>query len=98
MPIIVITGATDAEVVVNVYDAGANQVMKKPVNADELDAHIRRLLFDGRQTEAASPKAKLKKMERGSDDGKVVTLHAIHRPLRKSTLPIASQSVSYPFY
>jgi len=96
MPIIVITGATDAEVLVKVYDAGANQVMKKPVNADELDAHIRRLLFDGRQAEAASPKAKLKKMERGSDDGKVVTLHAIHRPLRKPTLPIASQSVSSP--
>ncbi|NOY72031.1 MAG: efflux RND transporter periplasmic adaptor subunit, partial [Gammaproteobacteria bacterium] len=94
--IIVITGATDAEVLVNVYDAGANQVMKKPVNADELDAHIRRLLFDGRQTEAASPKTRPKKMERGSDDGKVVTLHAIHRPLRKPTLPIASQSVSSP--
>ncbi len=94
MPIIVITGATDAEVLVNVYDAGANQVMKKPVNADELDAHIRRLLFDGRQTEAASSKAKPKKMERGLDDGKVVTLHAIHRPLRKPTLPIASQLVS----
>ncbi len=96
MPIIVITGATDAEVLVNVYDAGANQVMKKPVNADELDAHIRRLLFDGRQAETASSKAKPKKMERDLDDGKVVTLHAIHRPLRKPELPIASQSVSSP--
>ncbi|MCF6336763.1 MAG: efflux RND transporter periplasmic adaptor subunit [Gammaproteobacteria bacterium] len=94
MPIIVITGATDAEVLVNVYDAGANQVMKKPVNADELDAHIRRLLFDGRQSETTSLQTKSKKMERGLDDGKVVTLHAIQRPLRKPELPIAPQLAS----
>lgn len=44
MPIIVITGATDPQTLVGVYDAGANQVMNKPVDADELDGHIRRLL------------------------------------------------------
>jgi RND family efflux transporter MFP subunit len=44
MPIIVITGATDPQTLVDVYDAGANQVMNKPVDADELDGHIRRLL------------------------------------------------------
>jgi len=96
MPIIVITGATDAEVLVNVYDAGANQVMKKPVNADELDAHIRRLLFDGRPSETTSSQSKPKKMERGLDDGKVVTLHAMQRPLRKPELPIAPQLASSP--
>jgi len=96
MPIIVITGATDAEVLVNVYDAGANQVMKKPVNAGELDAHIRRLLFDGRQAETTSSQTKPKKMERGPDDGKVVTLHAMHRPVRKPELPIAPQLASSP--
>ena len=48
LPIIVITGSTDAEVLVKVYDAGANQVMTKPVDAEELDRHIRRLLFEGR--------------------------------------------------
>lgn len=45
MPVIVITGATDPQVLLGVYDAGANQVMSKPVDADELDGHIRRLLF-----------------------------------------------------
>ena len=62
LPIIVITGSTDAEVLVKVYDAGANQVMNKPVDADELDGHIRRLLFEGRHagpatTEPAPPEA-----------------------------------------
>lgn len=44
MPVIVITGATDPQVLLGVYDAGANQVMSKSVDADELDGHIRRLL------------------------------------------------------
>jgi RND family efflux transporter MFP subunit len=44
MPIIVITGATDPQTLVKVYDDGANQIMNKPVDADELDGHIRRLL------------------------------------------------------
>ena len=48
LPVIVITGTTDARILVDVYDAGANQVMNKPVDADELDSHIRRLLFEGR--------------------------------------------------
>lgn len=48
LPVIVITGTTDARILVDVYDAGANQVMNKPVDADELDGHIRRLLFEGR--------------------------------------------------
>jgi RND family efflux transporter MFP subunit len=54
MPIIVITGATDAEVLLKVYNAGANQVMNKPVDGVELDSHIRRLLFDSRRTSHAS--------------------------------------------
>lgn len=53
LPIIVITGSTDAEVLVKVYDAGANQVMTKPVDAGALDGHIRRLLFEGRESAAA---------------------------------------------
>lgn len=55
LPIIVITGSTDAEVLVKVYDAGANQVMTKPVDAEALDAHIRRLLFEGREPEENRP-------------------------------------------
>jgi len=94
MPIIVITGATDAEMLVAVYDAGANQVMKKPVNASELDGHIRRLLFDAGQVEIAPSTAKPGKTERGLDDGKVVTLHAINRPLRESESPVTPQPVS----
>ena len=50
LPIIVITGSTDAEVLVKVYEAGANQVMTKPVDAGALDGHIRRLLFEGRES------------------------------------------------
>lgn len=68
LPIIVITGASDAQSLVDVYDAGANQVLKKPVNADELDGHIRRLLFDGRQLSPASP------------GNTVVSLPTTHRP------------------
>lgn len=44
VPVIVITGSTDPKVLSGVYDAGANQIMTKPVSGDELDAHIKRLL------------------------------------------------------
>ena len=49
MPVIVITGATDTEILSQVYDAGANQIMTKPVSGEELDAHIRKLVFANRQ-------------------------------------------------
>jgi RND family efflux transporter MFP subunit len=68
LPIIVITGATDAQSLVDVYDAGANQVMKKPVDAEELDGHIRRLLFDGQRIRPTS------------GDSTVVSLPTAHRP------------------
>jgi RND family efflux transporter MFP subunit len=45
MPIIVITGATDTEILSQVYAAGANQIMTKPVNGEELDANIRKLVY-----------------------------------------------------
>ena len=44
IPVIVITGTTDESLVEKVYAAGANQVMSKPVDGEELDGHIRRLL------------------------------------------------------
>jgi len=44
LPIIVITGSTDTEVLSQVYRAGANQIMTKPVIGEELDAHIRELV------------------------------------------------------
>lgn len=68
LPIIVITGASDAQSLVDVYDAGANQVMKKPVNAEELDGHIRRLLFDDSGAGSLSVEAT------------VVNLPTAHRP------------------
>jgi RND family efflux transporter MFP subunit len=78
LPIIVITGATDPQMLVDVYDAGANQVMKKPVDADELDGHIRRLLFDGRRIEPTFDTASGAK--RRPKDATVVTLPTAHRP------------------
>jgi len=45
LPVIVITGATDTEILSQVYEAGANQIMTKPVNGEELDAHIRKLVY-----------------------------------------------------
>ncbi len=44
LPVIVITGATDESVLKEVYEAGANQILSKPVNGDELDTHIRNLV------------------------------------------------------
>jgi len=44
LPIIVITGSTDSEVLSQVYKAGANQIMTKPVIGEELDANIRQLV------------------------------------------------------
>lgn len=44
LPVIVITGSTDETVLKEVYEAGANQILSKPVNGDELDTHIRNLV------------------------------------------------------
>ena len=44
LPVIVITGSTDEAVLKEVYEAGANQILSKPVNGDELDSHIRKLV------------------------------------------------------
>ena len=38
LPVIVITGSTDEAVLKEVYEAGANQILSKPVNGDELDS------------------------------------------------------------
>jgi len=51
MPIIVITGATDKKILTEVYAAGANQIMNKPVSGDELDEEIRKLVFSRKQKE-----------------------------------------------
>jgi RND family efflux transporter MFP subunit len=72
LPVIVITGTTDPRILVDVYDAGANQVMNKPVDASELDGHIRRLLFDRR------PDLKVVDRQRGGRDN-VVPLSSAQR-------------------
>lgn len=74
MPIIVITGATDTESLLKVYEAGANQVMKKPADAEELDGHIRRLLFDGK------PASEIAQPTQPSTAATVVSLPTAHRP------------------
>ncbi len=98
MPIIVITGATDAEALVKVYDAGANQVMKKPVDAEELDEHIRRLLTDHKKAEPrvaeAVAEAKSRKMDRRSSDATVVPLHPAQHPLHESEQAAQTQQKS----
>lgn len=92
MPIIVITGATDAEALVSVYEAGANQVMKKPVDAEELDGHIRRLLSDAKPAELREVKSS--KPERHTGEATVVPLHAAQRPPREveKATPASSSS------
>lgn len=54
MPVIVITGATDSDILAQVYDAGANHILTKPVNGDELDAEIRKLVFARKHSETDS--------------------------------------------
>ena len=44
LPVIVITGSTEKEMMKRVFEAGANQILHKPVDANELDASIRQLL------------------------------------------------------
>lgn len=56
MPVIVITGATDTDILAQVYDAGANHILTKPVNGDELDAEIRKLVFARKHTDGESTK------------------------------------------
>jgi len=91
LPIIVITGATDAEALVGVYDAGANQVMKKPVDADELDQHIQRLLATVQRVEPAAAEAEPQKPSRRTSDNTVVTLHTALRPPRESESSVSNQ-------
>ena len=89
LPVIVITGASDARVLVDVYDAGANQVMSKPVDAEELDGHIRRLLPES--------KPELRVVEQQHDRDNVVPLSAAQRPVQvqpQSTANNAGSSLS----
>jgi len=51
MPVIVITGATDTNILSQVYEAGANQIVTKPVNGEELDAHIRKLVYESKHAD-----------------------------------------------
>jgi len=44
LPVIVITGSTDESVLKEVYEAGANYILSKPVSGDELDSHIQDLV------------------------------------------------------
>ena len=78
LPVIVITGASDARVLVEVYDAGANQVMSKPVDAEALNGHILRLLPDS--------KPGLRVVDQQGDRGNVVSLSAAQRPDQKELL------------
>jgi RND family efflux transporter MFP subunit len=57
LPIIVITGTTAPEILLTLYDAGANQVMNKPVDGEELDGHIRRLLHVSKPRPSPAPAA-----------------------------------------
>jgi RND family efflux transporter MFP subunit len=75
LPVIVITGASDARVLVEVYDAGANQVMSKPVDAEALNGHILRLLPENRPD--------LRVVEQQRDKDNVVSLSAVQRPDQK---------------
>jgi len=50
LPIIVITGSNDSEVLEAVYRAGANHILTKPVNGDELNSQILRLIHEFPQT------------------------------------------------
>ncbi len=77
LPVIVITGASDARVLVEVYDAGANQVMSKPVDAEVLNDHILRLLPDS--------KPDLRVVEQQRDRDNVVSLSAVQRSDQKQT-------------
>ena len=75
LPVIVITGTSDARVLVEVYDAGANQVMSKPVDAEVLNGHILRLLPEN--------KPDLRVVEQQRDRDNVVSLSAAQRPDQK---------------
>jgi RND family efflux transporter MFP subunit len=77
LPVIVITGASDARVLVEVYDAGANLVMSKPVDAEVLNDHILRLLPDS--------KPDLRVVEQQRDRDNVVSLSAVQQSDQKQT-------------
>lgn len=46
LPIIVITGSTDRTILNEVYQAGANQILTKPVNGEELSTQIKKLVSE----------------------------------------------------
>lgn len=87
LPIIVITGTSDPEILVRVYAVGANQVMTKPVDGDALDGHIRQLLRQGREAtrQTESPRDTSPASEAGSPVREV--------PVLAPTTPIAASEV-----
>lgn len=48
LPVIVITGSSDKDTLLRIYEAGANGVLVKPITGDELNERIRGLIPDHR--------------------------------------------------
>lgn len=86
MPVIVITGATDTGVLSKVYDAGANQIMTKPVNGEELDAHIRKLVFVNMRQSG--------RVDNSADNGMIVSFGQESKGQNGESVPVLSPASS----
>ena len=76
LPIIVITGSTDNDVLEAVYRAGANHILTKPVNGDELNSQILRLIHEFPQTHSASDESSAQQADDNSDLADTATAEA----------------------
>jgi membrane fusion protein (multidrug efflux system) len=90
VPVIVITGSTDPQVLTGVYDAGANQIMTKPVSGDELDAHIKRLLAASQKS--TSNQSSDTNAESQQNTANVVSFESETQSRRNDSKPSASAS------
>jgi signal transduction histidine kinase len=82
VPLVFVTGVVDDAARMRALDAGAEQLVKKPVNRHELRARVKSLLqLHAQQQELATQNAQLKSLQRFKDETTAMLVHDLKSPL-----------------
>ena len=82
VPLVFVTALVDDDSRMRALDAGAEQLVKKPVNRHELRARVKSLLqLRAHQEELATQNAQLKSLQRFKDETTAMLVHDLKSPL-----------------
>lgn len=82
VPLVFVTSLVDDDLRMRALDAGAEQMVKKPVNRHELRARVKNLIdLRSHQEELAVQNAQLKSLQRFKDETTAMLVHDLKSPL-----------------